>query len=349
MTRANSEESTFHKDSYIGFCNDLCILIQGEYTEITESVMRHFKAQDSHGALFVLSTWKANQSDVDFESLPANCKVIFSDDPGGPPAKYFSGSRCAPLNIERQRVSTLNGIKESNQGYIAKIRSDSLFSIWDLFVTLGSCEINLSEQIVCLRYGTINPVGPWPLPFHVGDWFYFGERKRVEALFSKSMNETENARYYLYQKKERSIKTEHQNFSRYTPETYFALCMLNEMYSPKIFKDFSSAYGIPRHTSDIKCLEIMLRYFAIIDAQDILFVNLKHGTSRTVLQGLREVSKFQEWIMRSRVLHRISLLSIICVRADGFVRRGAYLTIVFGKMVGSLVLDFISRLLRIDL
>ena len=132
----------------------------------------------------ILSTWEG-------EDIPSNLlidKIIFNKDPG-----YYTRD-CTENgkknNVNRQIVSTLAGLKEVKTGYALKLRTDFVLTGTNFIKELNryrKCDDNyriFERKIVCSMFDTRKPYGVYyNLPFHVGDFFFFGLTKDLIKLF----------------------------------------------------------------------------------------------------------------------------------------------------------------------
>lgn len=75
------------------------------------------------GAVIVLSTWKGEETeDLSYD------KLILSQDPGPTVVKYHKNGSPHMVNVNRQIVSTLAGLKAVKTKYAMKLRSDNILN-----------------------------------------------------------------------------------------------------------------------------------------------------------------------------------------------------------------------------
>ena len=148
-------------------------------SKCTESIRKFFpKAQ------IIISTWLKNDvSGLDFD------KCVMSKDPG---ATIFDDKNQTFQNINRQIVSSRNGIAESKTDYTVKIRNDLYFTNATLLNWMERIEyINnlrkypvIGEQpIIVTNVTSVNPRKKIKLPFHPCDWIYAGNTKDLIQVF----------------------------------------------------------------------------------------------------------------------------------------------------------------------
>lgn len=148
-------------------------------------------------AEIILSTWEGtNTEGLDFD------KVIYSKDPGGTRFYYRSENPSIIMNnVNRQIISTLEGIKSATNDYVVKMRSDA-FLVDDKFIdgftrfTSRSDEFKyFKERIVVSSVFTRSNVTG--LLFHPSDIFQFGLREDMLKLWDVPLSEEpKNTRWF---------------------------------------------------------------------------------------------------------------------------------------------------------
>ena len=97
---------------------DISMVVQGAVDKVNtpcclKSIRKHLP-----GAEIVLSTWEGTDiAGLDYD------QVIFNKDPGA----CRDGKTNIPNNLNRQLVSSQNGIKAARKRFCAKVRSDLIF------------------------------------------------------------------------------------------------------------------------------------------------------------------------------------------------------------------------------
>jgi hypothetical protein len=154
------------------------------------SVRRHLP-----GAEVILSTWKGTDlAGLDYD------RVIENDDPGAvvctrsDPKVYY--------NVNRQIVSTVNGLRDATRLYAVKVRADMEFTgtgFLDLFdrfpARAGEWRVFERRVVTCtLPSQSVRRRG---LPLCPSDWFDFGLRSDLLTLWDVPLDAThEVARYF---------------------------------------------------------------------------------------------------------------------------------------------------------
>ena len=162
--------------------NDVCQNIN--YTKrACLSVRKHLP-----GAEIILSTWEGETTEgLDYDILvqssdPGNFTFILSE-------KMDNDSSHYPMNINRQIISTLNGIKKSTRKYICKMRSDTILLGDNILKEYRKYNAPIKEpysSILKRRVVTLSSVNPqryFPFAFYLCDWFFFGEKNDIEYIW----------------------------------------------------------------------------------------------------------------------------------------------------------------------
>ena len=156
-------------------------------------------------AQFILSTWEGMDvpQQIDIE------RIIYSRDPGGLPGIKLDDSKSN--NINRQIVTTANGLAAVKTPYTLKLRTDSFLEhggfieIYEQYKKL----VNHKEYtpIIACCFFTIDPEIYEHMPFHISDWIQFGETEILQKYWDVPLMSKEDATYYE--------RHEHRPFSGY--------------------------------------------------------------------------------------------------------------------------------------
>lgn len=208
--------------------DDLSIVIQGPiYNEAggnTFDTIRSYREifPKSH---IILSTWIGSKIPRDFITDIGNMEVVYCIDPGPDQAGD------AVVNLNRQIVSTAEGLKRAKTKYVLKTRTDAKISS-DIF--LHSYKLHLRYQktgfifkqpVVIYSLSTRNwRKGFIPHLFHPCDWFYFGLTEDVQRLFDIPLMSHDDLNYFVTH--ERPRRPSFCGTARYTPEQYILVAFL---------------------------------------------------------------------------------------------------------------------------
>ncbi len=170
---------------------DITIVVQGAIDKaFTYSCLQSIKKYIP-GSTIILSTWKGSDvSGLEYDEL------ILSDDPGAVRVPTVDGDDFK-YNINRQLVSTLNGIKAAHTEYVMKLRSDMVvlgndfLEFFDRFpkrnekYTLFENRLIVSEIFSLEWEYHQNSKGKFKFyrPYHVSDMFVFGRRNDMLKFF----------------------------------------------------------------------------------------------------------------------------------------------------------------------
>lgn len=144
---------------------------QGWTEEVCRSVRRHLPKAE-----LILSTWKGSIVDqIDYDLLVEN------EDPGGF-LSYYNGYDKDPSmnNMNRQIVSTREGIKRASRKYVMKLRSDSLLLNTDF---LNWYEMYGEEGERIATFEPRNPYGIFKSQYSLCDFWFFGTRDKMKSLW----------------------------------------------------------------------------------------------------------------------------------------------------------------------
>lgn len=146
------------------------------YTKRSLQSIRVFLPQ----AEIILSTWKgADVAGLEFD------KIVFNDDPGA--CEYHGGG--GRNNVNRQIVSTFNGMRIASRDYVLKLRSDSVLTGSGFLDYFGhfpqrSAKSVFAEKVVASSRGSFIPnYRMLHSCYFPSDWFHFGRRADLLDLW----------------------------------------------------------------------------------------------------------------------------------------------------------------------
>lgn len=145
--------------------NDFTIVIQGR-CELEQLQLWIDNYSDWN---VVLSTWNDFDLDVKF---PQNWKIIKSEYPS------FSFDM---QNLEKQLISTINGLKQVNTKYVIKVRGDEYYSNLEL---VYNKMIEVYPKVLCSSV-FFRPL--YLYPFHISDHFICSTTENVKLMFEKCL------------------------------------------------------------------------------------------------------------------------------------------------------------------
>jgi len=217
---------------------DISVVVQGAVDK--ENTPRCLKSLRKHlpGAEVILSTWEGTNTDgLDYDV------VLYNQDPGG----WRDGRTDILNNLNRQLVSSKNGIKAASKKYCVKIRSDIIFrsnrflTYFDKFPKRDPQYQVFQERVIFCSYFFKRYLGQvqntvHPVPFHMSDWFAFGLKEDVSLLYAAPLaREPENTNYIslheteIYSPRRNLFGSSHQ----FTQEQYiFFNCIKKKLSTP---------------------------------------------------------------------------------------------------------------------
>ncbi len=204
---------------------NISVVVQGQVRDGEIEVCLSSIRKYLPGATIILSTWEgSNVKGLDYD------KLILNKDPGPSGYRedvYKNPVKKTPSNINRQIVSTINGLKAVQTKYAMKLRTDfqifgndfkSYFNKFQKTSDDSSIRI-FKRKVLCFL---MMPEIYDPIPFFVCDFSFFGLTKDLITLFDIPLqNDTEAV--YFENNKPVNIDLYHYHggcSSRYAPEEY---------------------------------------------------------------------------------------------------------------------------------
>lgn len=179
---------------------NISVVVQGAVDKVNTPLTLKSVRKCFPGAELILSTWEG----TDTAGLDCD-KVLLNNDPGG----WRDERTNFVNNLNRQLVSSLNGIRSAERQYCVKIRSDLYFKscrFLKYFHDFPQYEPEyrlFKERILFCSYFFKRYLGEaafevHPTPFHLSDWFMFGLREDLLKLFDIPLaKEPANTNYLL--------------------------------------------------------------------------------------------------------------------------------------------------------
>jgi len=225
---------------------DISIIVQGkinkaEIKKCLKSIRKHLK-----GAEIILSTWEGSDlSGLDYDVL------VESKDPGA--TIFTTDGNQSYNNLNRQLLSTQEGLKKANREYILKLRSDliltnnSFLNYFDKYQERCD-EYKLFERKIIIptlysrkfviKYKTQEALY---MPFHPSDFFLFGLNEDIKKYFmdTKLVEEPAYSNYFKGNPELDDKRIYKNAWFQYPPEQYFAISCFNRHFPDIKMKDYS--------------------------------------------------------------------------------------------------------------
>ena len=200
---------------------DISVVVQGAVDKnITPlclaSIRKHLPEAE-----IVLSTWEGTDVDgLDFD------QVMLNKDPGAFPCDEIQNS--IMNNINRQILSTYNGLLKSSNQYAVKIRSDfflngnGFMNYFRKYLEYNPEFRFLKERIVGCTVYSRNPrshIYPLVMPYCPSDFFFFGLREDLIQLFDRELIcDVEEKMFFELHPENRKYLNYKESLCQYMPE-----------------------------------------------------------------------------------------------------------------------------------
>lgn len=177
---------------------DISIVVQGAVTKATSRTLETVK-KFLPGATVILSTWKHQ----DISELPYDI-LVENEDPGAFPCDALQYS--VMNNINRQLISTQNGLRHCATLYAAKIRSDFYLESADFLKCFNKYKkydpefCFVKERIVGCTVYSRNPrskITPLTMAYCPSDFFFFGYSEDLKKLFDRPLISDVNEKMFF--------------------------------------------------------------------------------------------------------------------------------------------------------
>ncbi|MFT6835366.1 MAG: hypothetical protein ACJA0H_001404 [Francisellaceae bacterium] len=164
--------------------HDVTFVIQGLVLDTTKTTVSSIRKIFPESYI-ILSTWIGQ----DTASISVD-KIIENDDVGGTVTRYNKYSKPHTVNVNRQIVSSFNGLKSVDTKYAVKIRSDNglisrgMLKYFNVFDEHRDPNYTIFKQrIVTSNYFAKEYMKGLNIPFYISDFFQFGETKDLIDLW----------------------------------------------------------------------------------------------------------------------------------------------------------------------
>jgi hypothetical protein len=162
--------------------SDISFVIQGPIVDETNKNLKVIRNNFPKSSI-ILSTWET-EIYTNIDSANYN-EIVLNKDPGFKPF---------PLgNLNRQIISTINGIARVKTKYVVKLRTDSIIHnstfLNHYFNNVSKYNV-FDNSILILSIYAKDPA-KWQVLFHISDIFFFGLTNDVNNLFKIPLADTE--------------------------------------------------------------------------------------------------------------------------------------------------------------
>lgn len=252
--------------------NDISVVVQGAVHD-KDSTKKCLNSVRKYlpDAEIILSTWEGSDvSDLEYD------KVVYSKDPGC----YFCDDLLnVPLNLNRQIVSTQNGLKEASRKYVLKLRTDfyllndNFLKYWDKF-SLQNDEYRLFSHrlIVSSIYSReYSYTTKRPILFHPSDFFIFGLNEDMKKYLGETRLATDEE-LGGWRFKYPNRLPYYQSTHRYTAEQYICFSCVKKYFPEILYEDWTDYNS----TNLAQSQKFMANNFIFLDVEQSGITSEKH-------------------------------------------------------------------------
>lgn len=257
---------------------DISVVVQGAVDPVNTPICLNSIRKVFPRAEIILSTWE----NTSLDNLTYDVALL-NKDPGG-----WKDSRTGIANnLNRQLVSTIAGLKRASNKYCIKVRSDIRF-LSNRFLNYYNKYPKFEPEFKLFRNRILfssyffkrflGEADYWvePTPFHLSDWFVFGERTDLLMLFDIPLaNEPYNTNYLRIHAKMTSKDNMFGASHQYAPEQYILLNCLRKNVDKLIKMDHIADFTIDNITFSDR---FVANNFIVLNPSQIKMYCLKNGT-----------------------------------------------------------------------
>ncbi len=258
---------------------------ENRYTfKLIESILNFFPQSE-----IIISTWEGqNAGELYYD------KILYNKDPGseiyikkeGPLKNYR-------YNVNRQIVSTINGLKQSSRKYSCKIRSDLLFldNSFLKYVDRYKNYINdyhfLKDRVLIINSTSVNPRKNYKFSYHPCDWFYFGLTEDLIKIWDIPLCKEDREAIWFEFNKHPNIHPLKYSLARYQAEQYIWKSFVDKNIKLK----FDNSCDLSDDNIE-KSEKIFAQNVCILDTKRLGLKNQRHKIGRIQLFNMYT---FKQW------------------------------------------------------
>lgn len=251
--------------------SDLSVVVQGKIftgsrgstLDVLQSIRKYFPRCE-----LIFSTWNTEQVCSSSASL-CDC-IIQSDDPGD-----YTDSKDTPININRQIISSREGIKRATRPFVIKTRSDLIFKSESLLSVLNKeyasrKALTENRRLIAANFSTRSHTRGLKIPYWICDFIYAGRKSALDKMFSVELMKSADFTYYKARTHPRSY-ADKKHFYRFSPESYLTYSYLEaEKKVPFEHSYDNNAYSLAAYESGL------LKNFMILNKWELGVDSLKY-------------------------------------------------------------------------
>lgn len=224
----------------------------------------------------IFSTWEGTDT---FRYIELNVEIVLSEDPG---SCYRDKRNKILMNLNRQLISSAQGISRVSTPYSVKLRSDlfplnrkilDCFGMPEVFLPRNNDYAYTTKRVLVLDVTSIDPRLEEPLPFHPCDWLYAGLTTDLQIFFPLDRKSEEKQISEFY---ENNIKPANNPFisssARYHPESWIFVEAM------RMFKNINFEHVSDLGQENIDLSEkLIFNNLCIVSLRKIGFKSAKHN------------------------------------------------------------------------
>jgi MoaA/NifB/PqqE/SkfB family radical SAM enzyme len=263
---------------------DISIVVQGAIDRESTSKCLESIHKYLPGAKVILSTWKGSEVDgMDYDIL------VLNDDPGAPVSLRSNGTP-TPNNINRQLVSTRNGLLKVRTKYAFKLRSDLVLTndrillFFDQYQARDENYKFFDRKVIIPTVYTKEYSHPngMPVPFHPSDWWFFGLTTDLLLYFQHTPLADENNYFCFHREYKYPERNPYPKMNvRFHPEQYYFIEAFKQKFDID-YEDFTC-------WNENNCLlgeKLLLNNFIILDGMQSGIFSNKHLSTQARLESV---------------------------------------------------------------
>lgn len=262
---------------------DISVVVQGPVEKkLTKKCLTSIRKYLPR-AKIILSTWKGTDcSELDYDEL------VLNEDPRSFYSLTYPGG--AVNNINRQLVSTQNGLKLATTKYAMKIRTDFVLKGKRFLKYFGTFNEYLPDERMKLFNNRIVTIDfENNLLFRLGDFFSFGETTDLEKFLNVPLATKEEMEKYPFKDKNSPLIKEICVSARYITEQYILLHSIAKKI-PEVFDIYKDYTDISEYGKELS-EKILANNFIVVGTKSGVFPLKKR------LRFCRLINYFYDWQM----------------------------------------------------
>lgn len=237
----------------------------------------------------ILSTWEGSNVDgLDYD------KLVLNKDPGAFPSFIEGSENNRPNNINRQILSTKNGLKKVKTKYAMKMRTDFVlcgnnflkyFKVFDKYLSEKDLKL-FNDRVLMLCFQSIELT-----PFWIGDFVFFGSTDDLMLLWGIPLQSKEDIAYFNTHKPVNNVFYQRLPLlPKFMTEQYIVLNAISKVM-PKIFERMRDFTDNSKENFELS-EKILVNNFCVLDSNQFSVNSLK----KILFDYLETRRCFKVWI-----------------------------------------------------